>query len=527
MRCKYLIVALLAMGSALAQTQPQHEAGHETALGAEFRLERGRFKANCLGKTPDGPTADSMAPDSAKGRSIPGCLESLFTDHPLHVAVGSIVPQNGFGAGLALITHYDGSKFLLKGDMDVVGSVNGSWRAGAYLTIIPTSRKAIQPKIKVNVSDSPQPAATNSKQNPLKSDLAVSPYPLFNLYAQGISLNKVGFFGLGENNTTAGRSFFGMTETIVGGNVIVPTRWSKRLNLSLLGEINGRFVSIRGAHNDPSPSIEALYTPVTAPGLATQPAFLQLGEGLRALPSFEYLQFNYLVNFQQFVAPGNSTFSFRRFNVDLAHTIPLYHQAKDRVKTANLTSPDVRKNNGPDDCGSEGSNMCPTTIRSTICTEDATNKCTEVRSAISRNREGSLGLRLLLTESVATGGSIVPFYFQPTLGGSDVDGNLSLGSYQDYRFRAPNILLLRESLDHSLYGPVGLTVMVDEGKAALTRGDIEFQHLRHSFAAGLNIRAGGLPAISVLFAFGGREGSHITSSVNSSLLPASPRPSLF
>jgi hypothetical protein len=119
------------------------------------------------------------------------------------------------------------------------------------------------------------------------------------------------------------------------------------------------------------------------------------------------------------------------------------------------------------------------------------------------------------------------FYFQPTLGGSDVNGNPSLSSYQDYRFRAPDILLLHESLDHSLYGPVGLTLIADEGKAALTRGDIDFQHLRHSFAAGLNIRAGGLPAISVLFAWGGREGSHVISSVNPSLLPGSPRPSLF
>lgn len=122
---------------------------------------------------------------------------------------------------------------------------------------------------------------------------------------------------------------------------------------------------------------------------------------------------------------------------------------------------------------------------------------------------------------------MVPFYFQPTLGGADVNGNPSLGSYQDYRFRAPNILLLRESLDHSLYGPVGLTLMVDEGEAALTRGAVDFQHLRHSYAAGLNIRAGGLPAVQLLFAFGGREGSHVIGSVNSSLLPGSPRPSLF
>lgn len=532
MGCKYWIVVFLAISSALGQTP----AGHETAFGAEFRLERGRFRASCLGQTPDGPTADTMAPESARGASIFGCAELLFTDHPFHIAAGSIAPQNGFGAGLALVTHYDGSKWLVKGDFDAVGSANGSWRAGAYIKLVPTSGQAVKPHgIGVHVSGTTQPAEKQSQdktEKPHASELKVSPYPIFTLYAQGISLNKIGFFGLGQNNTTAGRSFFGMTETIVGGNAVVPTRWSKKLNLSLLGEINGRFVSIRGAHNEPSPSIEVLYTPVTAPGLATQPAFLQFGEGLRIMPAFEYLQLNYLANFQQFIAPGNSTFSFRRFNIDLAHEVPLWGHTKDKSavtknQIAKLTSPDMRKNNGPDDCGSEGNKVCPATILSTMCTEDATGKCTEVQSAISRNREGSLGVRLLISESIASGGSVVPFYFQPTLGGSDINGDPSLSSYQDYRFRAPSILLLRENLDHSLYGPVGLTLIADQGKAALTRGQIDFQHLRHSFAAGLNIRAGGLPAISVLYAFGGGEGTHISTSVNPALLAGSPRPSLF
>ena len=30
----------------------------------------------------------------------------LATDHPLHIAVGSIAPQNGFGVGGAFAAHY-------------------------------------------------------------------------------------------------------------------------------------------------------------------------------------------------------------------------------------------------------------------------------------------------------------------------------------------------------------------------------------------------------------------------------------
>ena len=65
-------------------------------------------------------------------------------------------------------------------------------------------------------------------------------------------------------------------------------------------------------------------------------------------------------------------------------------------------------------------------------------------------------------------------------------------SYQDYRFRAPNVMFFRASFEHSIYKwPVGFTAMVDEGKVAEQRGDIDFSHLVHSYSAGLTLRAGG------------------------------------
>jgi hypothetical protein len=506
MRRRSLILVVLAVSVASGQSTPQNES----ALHAELRLEEGRFSDSC-GKF-----------------SLAGCLQTLFTDHPLHVAVGSIAPQNGFAAGLALVTHYDASRWYLKWDTDGVASSNGSWRAGLYMKIIPVAPRKIV-------------AMKNEQAGEVhRSNLRIFERPLISFYAQGISLHTIDFFGLGPNITTAGRSFFGMQQTIAGGNAILPLPRAGKLNLSLLAELNGRFVDIRGSHGQASPSIETIYNPLTAPGLATQPAFVQFGEGLRIAPKSEYLELNYIAKFQQFEAPGSSVFSFRRFTVDLSHEIALYgHNKKSagrapapkhiEVAKVNLLDPELQSKNNPNGCGIGESNTACPTIGSTICdTKDAqTGRCTEVRSAISRNRQGSLGARLIISESIATGGSVVPFYFQQTVGGSDIDGNRSLASYQDYRFRAPNILLLQESFDHSLYGPVGLTLMADQGKVALTRGDIEFQHLRHSFAAGFNIRAGALPQIFLLFAWGGREGTHNIGYVNTSLLPGSARPSLY
>jgi hypothetical protein len=195
---------------------------------------------------------------------------------------------------------------------------------------------------------------------------------------------------------------------------------------------------------------------------------------------------------------SDSHYSFRRFTADLNHTFPLYR---------NSGSYGPKSTNGPDECGlALGATKCP---------------------AIQRNREGSIGIRLLIAESIASAGSVVPFYFQPTLGGSDINGNPWLPSYNDYRFRAPNALLLRESFEHSIWGPIGFTITADQGKVALMRSDIAFNRLAHSFSSGLTLRAGGLPAVSLAVAWAGPEAIHTLATVNNSLLGGSARPPLF
>jgi hypothetical protein len=306
------------------------------------------------------------------------------------------------------------------------------------------------------------------------------------------------YYGLGQNSIASNASVFGMRETIVGPDVIVPVL--RGLNVSLLGEFNGRFVDLRENHHEPTPSIEQVFTEATAPGLVTQPAFLQLGEGARLEPALfnDHLRLDYLAQFQQFVAPSDSHYSFRRFTTDLDHTFPLYR---------NSGSYGPKPTNGPDECAAA--------VGATKC------------AAIQRSREGSVEIRLRIIESIASAGSVVPLYFQPTLGGSDVNGNSWLPSYNDYRFRAPNALVLREGIEHSIWGPIGVNFLADQGKVSLSRGDISFDHLAHSFSAGLTLRAGGLPALSLAFAWGGPEGPHTIANVNASLLGGSARPSLY
>jgi hypothetical protein len=464
---------------------PSLACAQEGALHAELRREGERVSDAC---------------HAFSFTAAPGCAYTLFTDHPLHMAAGSMPPQNGFGLGAAFVWSKNTKDWRMSWDVDATAASGGAWRAGGYMKMVHTPHSAKSP-IKVTIPGAGEPSKEGKK--PKGSENFTHLYTVLNLYAQSISLSKLDFFGLGNDTLLTGKSVFGMSQTIVGASAIKPVfEWGaiRKLNLALLGEVNGRFVDIRGEHGLSVPSIETLYTNATAPGLTSQPGFVQLGEGLRIKPMIgDSLQLNYLGKFEQFFAPSSSQNSFLRWTVDLNHTYYLHGYTN--------SAPKSTEGVGPDSCA-PGGEACP-------------------KISYSRDLNGSIGARLLLSESITSGTSVVPFYFQQTLGGLDIDSALSLGSYQDYRFRAPNVLLLQGYFEHSIWGPFGLKLTADQGRVALTRGDLGFSHLKHSFAGGLTLRAGAFPMVSLMFAWGGPDGHHNIVNMNSSLLGGSARPSLF
>ena len=455
----------------------------ESALHAEFRREGERFSEACK---------------ITRVKTVPGCAIELFTDHPLHIAAGSMPPQNGFAVGGAFVAGKNIRNWRMTWDLDAVGSMNASFRAGGYMKLIHTPPQSIH--VLPPMLSGTSAARSNTGTHP---PTLVHPYTVITLYAQTISLNKLFYFGLGNNSTLADQSAFGLTETVAGVSAIKPVyelNALRPLNISLLGEMNGRFVGLRGNSNESIPSIETRYSDATAPGLLSQPAMVQFGEGIRLQPNlWGRLQLNYLGGFQQFAASSDSHHSFMRWTTDLNHTVSLYGH----TQTGIVSSED----HGPDECAK------------------LDEKCPPV--SYSRNLNGSVGVRIMISESLASSGNTVPFYLQPTLGGSDLNGTSTLASFQDYRFRAPNFLLLRESLEHSIWGPLGIGFTADQGKVGIARNEIGFDQLKHSFAAGLTLRAGGFPLVSLMFAWGGGEGQHNIFNLNSSLLGGSARPSLF
>ena len=139
-----------------------------------------------------------------------------------------------------------------------------------------------------------------------------------------------------------------------------------------------------------------------------------------------------------------------------------------------------------------------------------------------------MNFRFFLAESFTSARSVVPFYFQPTLGGGDPNGNTTLPSFEDYRFRAANVMFLHEGFEHSIWKlPLGIALSAEQGKVALSRGDLGSSPWLHSYSAGLTLRAGGFPPIFLLYSWGGGESTHLTANMNTSLLGGAARPSLF
>ena len=434
--------------------------------------------------------------------SLTDCGQTLVMGQPMHITVGSLAPQNGQAFGLAFVEHKNfADEWRTTYDIDAQAALNGSWRAGGYM-----------------------------KAYRLPGGTTYSVAPLFNFYSQSISLTRVDYYGLGPNTTPLTHTTYGFSENITGASAAIPfTGALSKTRLAVTAELNGRFPSVRPGSDSSIPSIGTFFNNTTAPGLTYQPAYFQASQGLHFGPGLfkDRLRLDYLAQMQEYVATGSSQYSFRRWNGDFNHQIPLYaFFPKKLAQKYYQNRAGALVYNGPDDCSGSNANRNISVTRAAAAKPDPAVPCPIISTA--EKLEGSITLRAFLSESIAGRGSVVPFYFSPTIGGSDINGNAMLASYPDYRFRGSDLLLFRGTFEHSIGKlPIGGFFSVDEGKIALRRDDVSLDHLRHSFSVGLTVRAGGLPVFYLLFGWGGNEGNHTTATISPTLLGGSARPSLF
>lgn len=467
--CLLLITASMpAVGSAQGRSATAPGTlNQEGQVAGAFRKEGDRIREDC-----------GLSP-----KKILGCAMTMVTDHPIHLSQGSIAPQNGFGLGGSMGWAADNENFpwTLSGDA-VRATAAGAWRAGAYFKV----RKA--------PSSLPTPVPAGQGSN---ASAFLRTIPLYGAYVQTISLPSLSYYGLGNNSSKADKATFAMSQTIVGGNAIVPINITgqSRLRVAALGEVNGRFIHTSADQFD-----------TAVPGFGVDRGFVQFGEGVRAkLMLGPRVRLNYVAQLQQFVAASEAHLTFTRRTLDLGHEFPLYRRSAAVSRADSYT---------PNDCEQDARQRCQPKVESLRRADDRT-----------WNRTGSIGARMLWSQSQRSADNAVPFYFQQTLGGSDINGNRLLASFDDYRFRGPNLLVLQETFEHTIAGPVGAWLELNQGRVGL-EGDALASHLRSSVAIGATLRAGAAPMLTVSWATGGAEGHHIAVVMSTALLGGGSRPSL-
>lgn len=422
----------------------------------------------------------AMKADCSQAKKFFGCLTDIVTGTPLHLGAGTIAPGNGVALGpvFGYEHHYKptnskdpdtGARVSRGRALRVVGegavSPNRSWRAGGYLQLLPYE---IRGPVVLN-GPPPEPSRKDAvARTVLQPDIT--------FYGQAVSLQQLHYYGEGQFTPRSNLAYFGLTETIAGVSARYPVL--RGSGLSLFGEVNGRWFDPRSRPGQSNPSIEQRYTDATAPGLLRSLTYFQAGEGIRWQQwiGTDKLNLNYSAVYRQFVSTSDNRYSFQRFDLDAGHEIPIIY-----------------------------------------------------RNGRTYDRWGGVELRAILTTSFTGNGRVVPYYLQPTLGGSNINGEPLLPSYPDYRFRAPNMMLFRAAVEHALWkkAPIGGVALADYGRVAMTTDDLAFEHFRHSFAVGFSVRAGGQVALRFLFAFGGGEGRHTTALMNPILFGGVSRPSLF
>jgi hypothetical protein len=260
-------------------------------------------------------------------------------------------------------------------------------------------------------------------------------------------IGEVSFFGVGPDSPKD-ETLFGLDLGIGRFTFVVPAG-----GLELFGQVAGLHAAPLAGPSG-STSIETRFSAATAPGLGESTTYAVVGGGA----SLKYPEDESLVGYA----------------TDAGVAVRRYQEGGQRLYS--FTRLDAEWNNQ--------------------YTPDAAADLGTI----------SLNVRLVSTPA---GADRTPFYLMPTLGGADINGDSSLRSYHDYRFRAPHTLAGELGYVHTLYDPIGVFGFYDLGTVATRVSDLGGT-LKHSVGGGVTVRIGGLVFAEAYYASGGSEGSRFS-----------------
>jgi hypothetical protein len=108
----------------------------------------------------------------------------------------------------------------------------------------------------------------------------------------------------------------------------------------------------------------------------------------------------------------------------------------------------------------------------------------------------------LLDLSHTGSGNQVPFYLEPTLGGTDVDSQVTLRGWDNYRFRGKDRALLQLEYGVTVWDPFGAFVFYDAGNVGVSPSDLSPLDFRQDSGLGLSVRVRGHAIAQTFVAWG-------------------------
>lgn len=396
------------------------------------------------------------------------CLQELFTAQPIHIALTTVAPGAGtaaFGPAFSYVVRPYRFEFLLSGTGAV--AEDGSYITQAHTTFAIPGRSVSLQQLRRTLVGKYRRRFQGRRPfyEPIDAKTSVT------LRWQRIGAREQDFYGLGPDSSRSGRAGYGIILNETYAAIDSPfSSWN-----SLGFEFSFLAPRVTSSVNSSVPEMGSVYTETTAPGLTVRDDFLRFAPYIAfRIPAHGSYNISTRVGYAFYHAMGDPVHSFQRLSANGKVAIPVWLPVP----------PNHRKNrflNG----------VCPSLRSGTRC---------------------SLGDSAILGSVAASykaAASQVPFYFDQTLGGTNLSGQDTLRGFADYRFRGPSSVLFQAEYRHPIWGPFGLLSFYDMGKVALLPSDLSVTNLRHDIGVGIYLRIANHELGRLYIGFGTGEPSQI------------------
>ena len=251
------------------------------------------------------------------------------------------------------------------------------------------------------------------------------------------------FYGVGRDSRKQDETTYRLEDTnYVGRLGVTPSKNVKAGVLAGWLETN-----VGSGTHRLAPSIETVFGTDATPGLAAQPDYLQLGAFFEAdyrdQPGNPRAGGRYTASWTSFQDRKLNAYEFSQYDVEAQQYFPFLNQRRVIAVRAKTT----------------------------------------------------------LTQTAA--GQDVPFFLQPTLGGSE-----DLRGYREYRFRDRNMVVFNAEYRWEAFSGLDLAVFADAGQVAARPGDLHFRNFEKSYGTGFRFNTAKSVFLRMDVGFS-KEGQHL------------------